>query len=95
MLSSCSSGACDLIESFFIVWFTRNDDNWLETESKITISDLHQNITTSIKKQYAGWEITGVDKIDSAKKGLLYEADIKSGAKKKEVLIMEDGTFSK
>ena len=68
---------------------------WLETEMAISATELPQIVSTSIKKKYIGWQITHAYKIETAHKGLLYEADIKSGMKKKEVLFQEDGTFIK
>ena len=45
--------------------------------------------------KYPGCKITGVDKIESFKKGILYEADINTGVIKKEVILKVDGPFTK
>jgi hypothetical protein len=71
------------------------DGTWLETETEIPSTQLPVTITDAIKKQYPNWKIIGADKIESSKKGIMYEADIKSGLKKKEVVLNSDGTFAK
>jgi hypothetical protein len=71
------------------------DGSWLETETEIPVSQLPAKIVTSINNQYPGWQIVGADKIETPKKDTFYEADIKSGSKKKEVELKEDGTFIK
>ncbi len=71
------------------------DGTWLETECEIPISQLPQTVIISIKKQFSDWEVVGADKIESSKNGIKYEADIKSGKKKKTIFLTPDGTFSK
>lgn len=70
----------------------RNDGAWLETEKEINVSELPKAVNDAIQKKYPGWKITEADRTETAKNGLIYEADIKSGIHKKEVAFKEDGT---
>jgi hypothetical protein len=69
--------------------------SWLETETEIPVSQLPAKMVTFINNQYPGWQIVGADKIETPKKDTFYEADIKSGNKKKVLELKEDGTFIK
>lgn len=69
-----------------------NDGTWVETEKKIAVSEFPKPVADAIQKQYPGWKITEADRTETAKNGLIYEADIKSGMQKKEVAFKEDGT---
>ena len=42
--------------------------------------------------KYPGWAITEADKTESAKHGVIFEADLKKGKEKKAVAYKEDGT---
>lgn len=71
-----------------------NDGIWIETETEISISDLPANIVTAINQANPGCKIIEADKIENNNSQTLYEADIKSGGKKKEVIYKQDGTTS-
>ena len=66
--------------------------DWVETESQIDVSALPEAVTAEIKRLHPNGEITAAYKIDSAKDGTKYEADVKTGKKTAEVFLKEDGT---
>ena len=69
-----------------------NDGSWVETETQISASQLPDAATATIKKRHPTGEIVGAYKIDSAKNGIKYEADVKIGKKTVEVFVKEDGS---
>lgn len=72
------------------------DGTWLETESELSASQLPENVSNAIKKQFVGWVILDAEKVETAQKGILYEVEVKkTGMKKKEILLKEDGTILK
>ena len=71
------------------------DGTWLETETEIKANQLPAKVSEYISKTYAGWETVGASKIETAGKGILFEADLKSGTKKKEVTVTSEGTPTK
>jgi hypothetical protein len=68
------------------------DGTWLETETEIKADQLPAKVTEYISKTYAGWETVNASKVETAKKGIIYEANLKSGTKKKEVSVTPEGT---
>ena len=72
-----------------------NDGTWVETEKEISVSELPSKVSASIKQQNPNCEIVSAYKIESATKPTKYEADIKTGKTKKELILFEDGTFAK
>jgi Putative beta-lactamase-inhibitor-like, PepSY-like len=71
------------------------DGKWLETEKTIATSALPAEIVTAIKTQYPNAKIVGAAQIETLEKGTLYEADLKTGIKKQEVLLDAKGNFVK
>ena len=67
------------------------DGTWLETETEIKSDQLPAKVTEYISKTYAGWETVNASKVETAKKGIIYEANLKSGTKKKEVSVTSEG----
>jgi uncharacterized lipoprotein NlpE involved in copper resistance len=71
------------------------DGSWVETEMEINVSDLPAAASTSVKTKYPGATIIKVYKLDNAKGELTYEAELKTGNKKKEMVLKADGTIVK
>ena len=68
---------------------------WVETESEIAATTLPAKVTAAIKKAHPEAKIVGAAKIETAANGVRYEADIKSGLKKSEVLYDAEGQLVK
>lgn len=67
------------------------DGTWRETESEIGAAALPATIKQSIAAKYPRAQIVGGAKIETSDKGTLYEADLKTGLKKSEVVFDENG----
>lgn len=68
---------------------------WQETETEMAGNDLPKNILEAVKKKYPNGKIVGGAKIELANKEIHYEADVKNGKKKMEVILSEKGEFIK
>ena len=64
---------------------------WRETESEIGAKALPVNVSQSIAAKYPKAVIVGAAKIETSDKGTRYEADLRFGLKKSEVLFDEVG----
>jgi Putative beta-lactamase-inhibitor-like, PepSY-like len=71
------------------------DGNWTETEAMIVVAELPAAVVAAVTAKYPGFAITGADKIEKAGGKITYEAEIKKGSKKSEVIMTEDGTIIK
>ena len=71
------------------------DGSWMETETEIPVSELPSAVHKAITSKYPAATITGADKIEQPGGKILYEADIKTGGKTKEVELHPDGSFVK
>lgn len=71
------------------------DGSWVETEAEISQTDVPAAVKTAVEKKYPGAVISKVYKIDNAKGELTYEVEIKTGGKKKELVLKSDGTIIK
>lgn len=67
------------------------EGTWRETESEIGTAALPVNISQAILTKYPTAKIVGAAKIETPDKGIRYEADLKTGLKKAEVLFDEAG----
>ena len=68
---------------------------WVETETAIKVAELPSNVTAAIKKAHPSATIVGAAKIETLANGMRYEADLKTGLKKSEVLYDADGQLVK
>lgn len=68
---------------------------WLETETEITVTALPKKVADAFQAKYAGAEITGAAKIETADNKIKYEAEFKTNGKKQEVLFDADGNLVK
>lgn len=68
---------------------------WLETEMEITATALPKKVADAFHAKYAGAEITGAAKIETADNKIKYEAEFKTNGKKQEVLFDADGNLLK
>ncbi len=71
------------------------DGSWVETEMEIPVTELPAAAATAVKTKHPGATILKVYKIDNAKGDLTYEAEIKTGNKKQEMILKADGTIIK
>ena len=69
--------------------------DWVETESEIPAASLPSPVTAAIKKAHPKSKIVGAAKIETAANGTRYEAYLKRGLLKAEVLYDENGNFIK
>jgi len=71
------------------------DGSWVETEMQISITDMPPAVAAAIQKKHPGASILKLYKIDNNKGELTYEAEIKTGSKKQEMIVKADGTIIK
>jgi hypothetical protein len=65
--------------------------NWIETETSIDKKDLPKPIREAIKRNYGNEDITEIEKVDSALKGLFYDVEFKQKGKNKDVEFRASG----
>jgi hypothetical protein len=68
-----------------------NTGKWLETETEIKVTDLLADIKTALAKDFAGFKVKEASKIESAKDGKCYEAEIEKGEETFDVLYTTNG----
>ena len=52
---------------------------WLETETEIKESDLPKKVSVSVTKNFAGFKISEVAKVETTDKPLFYKMDLNKG----------------
>ena len=67
---------------------------WVETETEIPTAQLPEKVAAAIKTAHPKSKIVGAAKIETTN-GMRYEADLKRGGRKAEVLYDENGKFIK
>lgn len=71
------------------------DGTWIETENSIKKEDLPEAIKKKIKERFSDREISEVERVDSAEKGIFYDVEFKQKGKNHDVEFREDGTIIK
>ena len=69
------------------------DGSWVETENDIKTENLPSAIKKVIDEKYSDREITEVEHVDSAEKGIFYDVEFKQKGKNMDVEFREDGTI--
>ena len=64
---------------------------WLETETKITESDLPKKVMKSVAKNFKGYMMSGLATVETPSVKLCYEMDVKNDKQGYEVLISHKG----
>ena len=68
---------------------------WLETETEMKASDLPKEVTASVAKNFTGYKISEIAKVETPDKGLTYEMDLKKGKDGYEVQFSPKGDILK
>ena len=71
------------------------DGSWVETEMEIGVTELPAGVASTVKTKYPGASIVKAYKIETAKGGITYETEIKTGSKKQELNMKADGSIVK
>ncbi|TVZ27943.1 putative PepSY-like beta-lactamase-inhibitor [Gillisia sp. Hel_I_86] len=68
------------------------DGSWVETENSIKDGELPEAIKNVITEKYSDREITEVERVDGAEKGIFYDVEFKQKGKNMDVEFREDGS---
>lgn len=71
------------------------DGTWVETEAEITGAEIPDMVADAVNKKSPGAVLLKVYKIETVNGKTTYEAEIKKGNKKSELIINEDGSIVK
>lgn len=69
------------------------DGSWVETETSIDKDELPEAIQKVIKEKYKDEDITEIEKVESASKGLFYDVEFKQKGKNKDVEFRANGSI--
>ena len=69
--------------------------NWLESESKIKVSELPAAVKESIIKQFPGFKVEEAENYEDAEHGSCYEVEIEKGKETFDILIKANGEIIK
>jgi uncharacterized membrane protein YkoI len=67
---------------------------WIETEYEISAGEIPAAVTQTLNKEFPGYKLLESE-ISETSKGKVYEFEIKSGSKKTEVALDENGDIKK
>ena len=67
--------------------------SWVETENSIKDGELPEAVKNVIAEKYSNYEITEVERVESAKKGIFYDVEFKQKGKNMDVEFREDGSI--
>lgn len=70
------------------------DGNWMETEYEISADQIPAAVTQTLSKKFPGYKLVESE-ISETAKGKVYEFEIKTGSKKTEVALDENGVIQK
>jgi hypothetical protein len=68
---------------------------WLETETPITFYQLPEKVQTAYNASHNGLTPKAVSKIETSKRGTIYEVEFKQSVKTVEIFYKADGTETK
>ena len=68
-----------------------NTGKWLETETEIKVSELPALVKATLNTDFEGYKIIEASKVESAKNGKCFEAEVEKGEESIDVLITAEG----
>ena len=71
------------------------DGSWVETETRIAVTDLPAAVSAAVKAKYPGALITLAEKTEQPANKIIYEVAIKVNGKKKSMELNPDGSLAK
>lgn len=68
---------------------------WLVTETEIKKAELPKAVQAALTKEFVGYKIEEMEKVETANEGMQYEVELEKGELKYEVLFSADGKVLK